>query len=176
MATFYEKLLNIQEIGVKAEKDKQNPHYKSNYVTLDNLNNVVIPLATEQKLVIIHYVSENHLITVVADTESDNSVRSSFPIYHEDPQKIGSTITYGKRYNLGAIFNLITETDDDGNSVAGETSKVDDKPWMNDPEFQNLADNMHMWPDAKSAITTARKKYAVSKMMASKIEKLYGSN
>jgi len=124
----YAKLLEIQKIGVNAEKDGKNPHFKSNYVTLDNLLNTILPLATANGLAITSFVENDKLVTKVVDTEDESSIESRFSIYHEDPQKIGSAITYAKRYNLGAIFNLVTEVDDDGNFSSGETTKVYNTP------------------------------------------------
>lgn len=115
-----EKLLKIQWAEFRVDKDGKNPHFKSSYVTLDNLLSILLPIATENKIVITHYVFDKKLITQVINAEEENDeIVSEFPIYQEDPQKIGSAITYAKRYNLGAIFNIITEVDDDGNSVSG---------------------------------------------------------
>jgi ERF superfamily len=85
---------------------------------LDNLLSVLLPIATEQDILISHAIVNKNLITTIYDTESEETLESTFPIYQEDPQKIGSAVTYAKRYNLGAIFNIITEIDDDGNSVS----------------------------------------------------------
>ena len=54
---------------MKADKDAKNPHFKNEYVTLDNLLSVIIPLANDQKLAIYHYIDSNSLVTVVKDAE-----------------------------------------------------------------------------------------------------------
>lgn len=93
------------------------------------------------------------------------------------------------KYALMQIFCIPTEDEKDTeyqtHEVAPKQSsnpkkpeiepEEEDKPWMNDPEFQNLADNMHLYPDAETAIKKARTKYAVSKAMAAKITALYSS-
>jgi hypothetical protein len=109
------KLLEIQKEQVRVDKDGKNPHYKSNYVTLDNLLSVILPIASDKWLVITHYIHDRKLITNVGDTESGEVIISSFPLTQDDPQKLWSAITYAKRYNIGAVFNVITELDDDGN-------------------------------------------------------------
>ena len=48
------KLYLIQQSGIRVGKDGVNPHYKSTYVTLDNLLNVLLPIAVEHNLVINH--------------------------------------------------------------------------------------------------------------------------
>lgn len=113
----YSKLFNLQW-RLKVWKDGRNPHFKSSYVTLDNLLSVLLPMLEEEKLVAVHYLYENHLITEIKDIESWESIKSSFHITQEDPQKIGSAVSYWKRYSLGAIFNIITDVDDDGNSAS----------------------------------------------------------
>jgi hypothetical protein len=47
----------------------------------------------------------------------------SFPFNQSDPQKIGSALTYAKRYLLTTVFNVIAEEDDDGNAANGNTTK-----------------------------------------------------
>ena len=46
-----------------------------------------------------------------------------FPFAQSDPQKMGSAITYAKRYLLTTVFNVIAEEDDDGNAASGNTTK-----------------------------------------------------
>lgn len=92
------------------------------------------------------------------------------------------------KYALMQIFCIPTEEEKDteyqtheivpkdGKSEYVQNDSGEEKPWMNDPEFELLSDNMEKWPDAKTAIKTARKKYAVSKAMAKKIEDLYSDH
>lgn len=148
-----EKLLKIQGAEFRVDKDGKNPHFKSSYVTLDNLLSVLLPLATELKLVIIHYIEDNRLITKVIDAEvwwNTDYIASGFPIYQEDPQKIGSAITYAKRYNLGAIFNIITEVDDDGNSISGDNHK---KKWK---ELIEYIDEIKSETDTNAIVVLAK--------------------
>ena len=180
--SLHSKLLAIQEAGVRVDKDGKNPHFKSAYVTLDNLLQVVLPLASKEKLVVTHYVSERHLITAVTDTESKEALQSSFPIYAEDPQKVGATITYAKRYNIGAIFNLITEVDDDGNTASSAYKDAqdifdEDKPWMGPFDVDNLKKAMVTLPNsflnADDAVRTAKLKYKVNKQIEENIRNLF---
>lgn len=107
-----EKLYALQW-ELKVWKDWTNPHFKSKYVTLDNLLGVLFPMLESQKLLLTNFVKDRELITEIRDMEWTETVTSHFPITQDDPQKIGSCITYAKRYNLGSIFNIITEFDDD---------------------------------------------------------------
>ena len=143
-----EKLLKIQGAEFRVDKDWKNPHFKSSYVTLDNLLSVLLPLVTELKIAITHFIQEWNLVTQVVNTEMDNDmIISRFPIYQEDPQKIGSAITYAKRYNLWAIFNIITEVDDDGNSVSGDNHRKHDEHGLT---LDDYIDNINMETDVET--------------------------
>jgi len=82
-----------------------------------------------------------------------------------DPQGIGSCITYMRRYALAAILGLNIDEDDDGNSASGNNNpdKKDSSelPWLNknSQEFAKvqayLLDN--------GTIDKVRLKYKVSK-------------
>lgn len=135
-----EKLLKIQTEQVRVTKDGKNPHFKSAYVTLDALNTVLLPILSDNGVVVTHNIEDNFLKTTAIDVETKEQIVSSFPIFQEDPQKIGSTITYAKRYNLGAIFNIITEVDDDGNSVSGENFTKTEAKWLNYSDLVSIAD------------------------------------
>ena len=179
--SLHSKLLAIQEAGVRVDKDGKNPHFKSAYVTLDNLLQVVLPLASKEKLVVTHYVSERHLITAVTDTESKEALQSSFPIYAEDPQKVGATITYAKRYNIGAIFNLITELDDDGTIESQGYKNMDQvtdyKPYIGPFEVEKIKvaieKNPALFLNADDAVRTAQLKYKIDDKMEKNIRNLF---
>ena len=46
----------------------------------------------------------------------------------ENPQKIGSAITYYKRYTLQSLYGLPSE-DDDGNQVSNENKSSNNSSW-----------------------------------------------
>ncbi len=116
---FKEKLLEIQKKRLKFTKDASNPFYKSKYLTLDHMLEVLLPECDKHKILITHGMKDGCVVTIVQDTESDGAISSSFPVQENlEPQKVGSTISYAKRYNLGQLFNIITDEDDDANSTA----------------------------------------------------------
>ena len=163
------------------DKEGVNPHFKSKFVTLDGLLQVVLPLASEAGITITNTIDDaGRLVTTITDIETGEAVSSFFPIATTDPQKIGATITYARRYNLGSIFNVVTEEDDDGNKASGvgeeRQEKKDEKPWMNEPQFKALESNIEKYASAEEAIRVARSKYAVSKVMAERIKKLFESD
>lgn len=116
MKNLYKKLFEIQ--GLEVKKDANNPFYKSKYMTLDNIVETIAPLLKEHKLLVFHNTKNKEVCTTVCDIESEDKIVSKFPLpENNDPQKLGSAVTYAKRYNIGQLFNIVTDEDDDGNSV-----------------------------------------------------------
>lgn len=119
MENILKKLFIIQGLNLRFEKSAENPFFKSKYLPLGDIQEKLNPVLQQNNLVVYHLTRENHLITVVADIDSGETLESAFPLpVGLDSQKVGSAITYGKRYNLGEIFNIITDEDDDGNVTA----------------------------------------------------------
>ena len=117
MKNLLKKLHRIQGLNLTFQKTEENPFFHSKYLPLEELQKKLNPILDSNNLVVYHYTENKEVKTVVADVDSAETLTSSFPIQDGlDPQKCGSTITYGKRYNLGQIFNIITDEDDDANA------------------------------------------------------------
>lgn len=116
---------------LSVKKDAKNPFFKSDYVTLEQMVSVLTPILNEQWLIIIHSNIENGVETKIVDVESGNFESSLFQVEGiTDPQKKGSCITYWKRYNLGSLFNIISERDDDANAFYKcDNCGWECKPW-----------------------------------------------
>lgn len=119
-----DKILKIQsEIGVLV-KTETNPFFKSKYMDINGLLEQLLPLLEKHKLVVMQPITytqdnKNKLTTVVIDleckTEDKILIKSDFILPDiQDPQKMGSAITYYRRYALQSLFLLRAE-DDDGN-------------------------------------------------------------
>lgn len=125
--SIYTKLLEIQKKHLEFEKDTQNPFFKSKYVSLDSIVSKLTPILDEKKLLVIHYTENKEIVTKVINTEEEDiEIESRFPLIESnDPQKLWSCITYAKRYNLGQIFNIITDRDDDWNEASEVVKKIE---------------------------------------------------
>jgi hypothetical protein len=125
-----EKIGKIQENIETLVKDTDAFKYK--YVTLSQIQEKMNPLLVEQKLVLIQplkidLVGKTYLLTEIYDTESEEVINSSIYLPEGiDPQKLGSAISYFRRYSLLALFNLETE-DDDGASASHKEVKTETK-------------------------------------------------
>lgn len=133
--TLHTKLLEIQKKLLKFGKNGDNPFFKSKYLTLDHLLEVLLPVLNEYDILVYHITKDWNVETHVTDGE--NEIISSFPITNlTDPQKVGSIISYGRRYNLGQIFNIVTDVDDDGNKASVlEDKKEETKQSFTKPRF-----------------------------------------
>jgi hypothetical protein len=101
-----------QQIG-KVAKNSKNPHFKNNYADINALTAEVEPILLEYGLLMLQPIVDGYVSTVVMDAESGESVSSSMRLPEiNDPQKIGSAITYYRRYTLQSLLCLQTEDDD----------------------------------------------------------------
>lgn len=122
-------LIKAQSEMGKAKKTSNNPFFKSKYADLAEIIDVTKDVLTANGLGIIQSPGGNgSQITVTAriihisgqwieDTLTLNATKN-------DPQQAGSAITYGRRYQLAALFNIAQE-DDDGNCASGKTDDTE---------------------------------------------------
>ena len=118
------------------KKDAKNPFFKSTYASLSNiLDAIKIPLAESDLSFSQHPMGENGLSTILMH-KSGEWIGSHFTMkpVKNDPQGIGSCITYMRRYALAAILGLNIDEDDDGNAASTPATKEpvqDEKQWLN---------------------------------------------
>ena len=120
-------MLEFQKLSVTAKKDGKNPHFRSNYSKLESVIEAVnqgnqFGLFFTQEIEVKNYQRDIVVVTTVRHIDDDNTYVSKLPILLDDvsmknPQKIGSAITYAKRYTLQAVYGLPSE-DDDGNEAS----------------------------------------------------------
>ncbi len=125
-----EKLFALQqEIGA-ISKDANNPFYKSKYFDINSLLKQLQPLLKKHKLLLIQPIEEDMVYSKILCIEGTGGVISGLKLPElNDPQKLGSAITYYRRYTLQSLLALQAE-DDDGNVASGKTAK-DKKRYLN---------------------------------------------
>ena len=129
------RILKVQEkIGILSKKS-ENPFFKSAYLDLNDLINAVQPLLHEEGLLLMQPVVDGKVKSIIFDVNGNKALVHSEielpPI--TDPQKLGSCITYFRRYTLKSLL-AIAEKDDDGN----EASKPEVKKKLDDKGFNFL--------------------------------------
>lgn len=163
--------------GITVEKDKKNPHFGNMYASLDGIVNTLSPILKEAGLVVTHEIiipdNGTFLRTTVHEVESGEAVSSFFPIATTEPQKVWSTLTYAKRYNLSALFNIVSDEDDD--AELGQT--VPQLKWIGNKEINDMMSKIKSWELSvhswDEAVKLAREYYWVSKENAELIKKLF---
>ena len=131
--SIYKKLYKVQkEIGA-ISKDSTNPFYKSKYFDINSLIKQLMPILEKHNLLLLQPMSEGNQYSKIVDVDTGDSVESflSLPI-NLDAQKIGSAITYYRRYTLQSLLGLQAE-DDDGNNASIPSKKTtnlnDERPF-----------------------------------------------
>lgn len=104
-------------------KDKVNPHFKSRYADIASITEDVMPTLTKHGLsfsCLPRSADNGYEIQGVLLHESGERLEGALPLFGQDAQKIGSSITYARRYLLGCLTGVVTgdEADDDGNMAA----------------------------------------------------------
>lgn len=122
-----EKLLEIQKAGIEGVVfDSSNPHFKNRYISLGSLLDKVLPVLNDKGIVVTQIPTATgptpSLSTVFVDTESGERLEGTVPLVlqKDDPQGVGSAITYMRRYALLSMLGLVADEDDDGEAARTE--------------------------------------------------------
>jgi len=123
MKNLYLKLAEVKREVGKVSKNSKNPHFKNTYADLNALIDAVEPILLEKGLLMLQPIQNGNVTTIIIDCENNESVESSIALpVLTDPQKLGSAITYFRRYTLQSLLSLMAE-DDDGNKASAPTKK-----------------------------------------------------
>jgi len=119
--SIYKQLFEAKkEIG-KISKDSTNPFFKSKYFDVNSLLEHVEPILEKHGLLLLQPIREGRVCTQIICVECEDEetyiVESSITLPNiQDAQKLGSAITYYRRYTLQSLLGLQAE-DDDGNKA-----------------------------------------------------------
>lgn len=113
-----------------ASKDSSNPFFKSKYAALPDVMDAARPCLSKHGLSVSQLTDFDEQGKVFMVTQlshkSGQWMRSWYPInpVKQDPQGIGSAVTYARRYSYGCITGVVaSDEDDDGNAASGNTGK-----------------------------------------------------
>lgn len=135
-----ETIARFQERFPGVEKKRFNSFTNSNYASLDDIWNAAFP---HMRAVGINTIAWVETIAGAASAEGGpitslstlkvclfnkdrQKLESELPLPNaaEQPQKVGSALTYYRRYLICTMLGVVAETDDDGNATK-ETSDTD---------------------------------------------------
>lgn len=133
-------LSKAQAVMSAASKDSSNPYYNSKYADLNSVWNACRDALSKHGLAVtqtMQYKADGslQLVTILGHL-SGQWIKSYLPIRYSENvteinkygkevkanplQKLGSCLTYLRRYALAAIVGVAPDEDDDGNNMAGE--------------------------------------------------------
>ena len=104
-------------------KDSTNPHFRSKFVSLKGVLDAVRgPLHTAGITIsqMIDFEDERMFVVTTLTHVEGGGISSRCPVLTakpNDPQALGSAITYAKRYGLAGICGVAPSDDDDGESA-----------------------------------------------------------
>ena len=111
-------------------------------------------------------------------TDGEVELSSTFMVENIlDPQALGKVITYGRRYNLTSLLNLLADEDDDAQSFYEEKKKP--APKKATSWFQNALTNVEFQKqclDENDFIQKIKNKYQLDDMQESQLRSAYEKN
>lgn len=119
--TLVQALAAFQADLPPVDLDGVNPHFKSKYASLGNITKKVFPKLSEHGFAFsVGSFVENGALILDAHLihESGESRSAQFPITETNPQKVGSAVSYYRRYALAALTGIVADEDDDGNAAS----------------------------------------------------------
>jgi len=106
-----------------APKDAANPFFKSSYADLESVVDAVRDALAKHDLCFVQKTKMTEVgmcLETILGHKSGQFISGEYLIkpIKEDPQGVGSAITYAKRYALSAMLGVVT-SDDDGEAAMG---------------------------------------------------------
>lgn len=134
-------LLKVQKEIVGIVKENKNPYFKSAYFDINKVLSVVRPILNKYGLLIsqpTRFEKESGrtlVYTIIVGYDEFRDSNLALPDI-SDPQKLGSCITYYRRYTLVGLLAL-EALDDDGNAAAGKVIEVKEIPKETKPKAKS---------------------------------------
>lgn len=127
-------LAAVQSEMQPAINNSKNPFFNSDYADFEAVKAAAQPYLAKNGLAVIHvpWVTDGKMyLECVVLHSSGQWISGMYPVnpVKNDPQSIGSAVTYAKRYSFSAMVGVVTKDDDDGNAATkpGEKPRAGDK-------------------------------------------------
>lgn len=126
MENLYSAFIQFQNEFQGLRPDSKNPFFKSTYISLDGILQTVRPLLSKYGLAVLQeatgdgeYIYIKTKLIHKSGEMFETDILKMKPVKANDPQAMGSVITYAKRYQLGALLGICETVDDDANKGSG---------------------------------------------------------
>lgn len=140
-------LAKAQAAIAPAVKDKTNPAFRSKYADLAGVWDACRKPLTDHGLSIIQMPVDVEagrvgLTTILLHSSGEYiSSTVSAPLTKNDPQGVGSALTYLRRYALSAMVGVVADEDDDGNAASRQPQQFAQQQPQRQAEYQQPAAN-----------------------------------
>jgi len=133
IANLAKSLCAAQGVMEAAKKDADNPFFKSKYADLASVWDACRAPLTSNKLSIIQLPGKDesgYFLDTILAHESGEWIASRLALkpIKDDPQGVGSAITYARRYGLQAMVGIAPEEDDGEESMGRKITKPKPEP------------------------------------------------
>ena len=122
MAPLFEALAKAQGAFKPVLRSRENPFFKSKYAELSDIRAATVESLTANGLALLQpqsKVGDTWEIRTMLTHASGCYLEMVATVPHAgDWQKVGSAMTYCRRYCAGAVLGVASEDDDDGNAAA----------------------------------------------------------
>ncbi|MBV6343128.1 ERF family protein [Candidatus Magnetobacterium casense] len=123
IAELAKALCKAQATMQKAIKGSVNPHFKSKYADLESIWDACREALISNGLAVVQTNapwSDGVVIETTLLHTSGEYITGSLVLrpVKNDPQGVGSAITYGRRYGLASMVGICAEDDDDANAAS----------------------------------------------------------
>ena len=138
-------LVKFQASVSKVAKEANNPFFKSKYASLANILDTIQKPLSECGLAISQFPDGDALTTIILHADSGEWMESSYvmPVAKQnDPQAMGSAITYARRQSIGSILNLNIDDDDDGEKAMGRQIPKKDELTPKHPSWAKAVEHL----------------------------------
>jgi len=121
----------------KIKKTATNPFFKSKYANLADILDIIRQPLSDAGLSFVQFPKGQHELDTMLMHNSGEWISETYQMTptKNDPQGLGSVITYQRRYALGAILGLNIDEDDDGNKASQPVKKEQPKSELS-PELE----------------------------------------
>jgi ERF superfamily len=148
-----EALAKAQSTMTEAKEDSKNPFFKSNYADLTSIWRACKKSLSDNGLSVTQPTTmidgQLVLVTKLLHAGSGEWTQGFYPVYttKQDPQAVGSAITYARRYALAAIVGVCKEGEDDDAEKASDRKEL-----INDDQIKDLIKAVGADVEAKEMI------------------------
>ena len=126
MQNLLKSLSNAKKQIGAITKETTNPFFKSKYFDINQLIEHVEPVLEANGLMLMQPLTDGKVFSQIYHVEAGEMIESSMELPQlSDPQKMGSAITYYRRYTLQSLLALQAE-DDDANKASGKVKTKKD--------------------------------------------------